>query len=458
MSPAPAGESSFRDPAGHVYSEGGSLYRQVNHRGAADFELLQSSGLYDELVERRLLIPHELMAKNPLGESAYFAIIRPEKVPLVTYPYEWCFEQLQDAALATLDIQLAALAREMTLKDATAFNIQFYKGAPVHIDTLSFKPYRDGEPWMAYNEFCRHFLAPLLVMAYCDRRLGRVSSAFIEGLPLDLASSLLPKRTRLNPLILTHIHLQAKLTSGHEAPRKAAHVRKDGLELMIRSLRGLVAKLRPKGSSPWERYYRECTYADSDIVEKACIVETVLDRLSDIKTLCDIGANTGRFSRIASERGIRTLAIDADSAAVGKCYLEAKHSSDPFLTPLVQDLRNPSPGLGWRSRERPGLIERIRSDVVMALALVHHLSIGGNVPFPLVARLLSDIAPIAIVEFVPASDPQARRLMAFREDIFDWYTQEGFESAFENQGYSVIESRQVGETGRTLYLFAIQGP
>ena len=217
-----AHNASFRDPSGFLFSREGVLYRQVNQVYAADFTRLMDSGLYDKLIKAGLLIPHVESDLKPAQPELAFKVIRPERVPFISYPYEWSFGQLKDAALATLSIQKRALKLGMSLKDASAYNIQFYNGKPVLIDTLSFETYQEGEPWVAYRQFCQHFLAPLALMAYRDVRLSQLLRVYIDGIPLDLASELLPGRTRWNLGLATHIHLHAS------AQKRYAECRRGG--------------------------------------------------------------------------------------------------------------------------------------------------------------------------------------------------------------------------------------
>ena len=201
--------SSFRDPDGFLFAAGNILYRQVNLAYRNHYDRLMGSGLFQELGKKDLLISHtETDMARKFSHDAY-KIIRPEVVPFISYPYEWCFDQLKDAALATLQIQKCALDFGMTLKDASAYNIQFFHGKPKLIDTLSFEIYKEGSPWIAYRQFCQHFLAPLALMSYRDVRLSQLMRIYIDGIPLDLASSLLPFRAFLRPSLWAHIRLHA---------------------------------------------------------------------------------------------------------------------------------------------------------------------------------------------------------------------------------------------------------
>ncbi len=300
--------ASFRDPSGFLFSHEGVLYRQVNQAYAEDFSRLMESGLYDKLIKAGLLIPHiDSDLKPPQPELAY-KVIRPEGVPFISYPYEWSFGELKDAALATLSIQKRALKTGMTLKDASAYNIQYYQGKPVLIDTLSFETYQEGEPWVAYRQFCQHFLAPLALMAYRDIRLSQLMRVYIDGIPLDLASELLPMRTRFNLGLATHIHLHASAqrrfadTAVAEA-RGNRKMTKEALTGLIESLRQTIRKLewKPTGTE-WADYYAANNYTDTAFEHKKVLVGDWLTKLEP-KTAWDLGANTGIFSRLATEAG-----------------------------------------------------------------------------------------------------------------------------------------------------------
>jgi hypothetical protein len=448
--------ASFRDPSGFVFERGGELYRQVNDSYRENYDRLMRSGLYESLARDGLLIPHvEVGRKFAVTETAY-QVIRPDPIPFVSYPYEWCFSQLKHAALLTLEIQQRALGCGMTLKDASAYNIQFREGQPVLIDTLSFEIYREGEPWRAYRQFCQHFLAPLALMSYVDVRFQRLVRPYLGELPLDLASILLPLRTRLHPGLLSHLHLQAA-AQAHIATRGGIlrHLSMGGTAFrgLIHSLESTVSGLnwQPRGTV-WHDYASTCEYSPAAIEDKKRIVAELLDKVQPIPQLVwDLGANVGTFSRIASDRGILTIAFDQDEAAVEKNYRAMIARHERTLLPLVMDLTNPSPGLGWASQERMSWMERGPADAIFALALVHHLVISNNVSFRKLADLLSRLCRCLIIEFVPRHDPQVQRLMQGREDIFEVYGSETFHRYF-GDFFEIEDSRTVVDTERTIYL------
>ncbi len=448
--------ASFREPSGYLFQRDGRLYRQVNRAYQADFDRLLTSGLYDELVNAGLLIRHTESGAAPHDPSLGYRVIEPEPVPFISYPYEWSFGQLQAAALATLEIQKRALAKGMSLKDSSAYNIQFHRGRPVLIDTLSFEAYREGEPWDAYRQFCQHFLAPLALMAHTDIRLGQLLRVYIDGIPLDLASRLLPRKTRLSFSLLSHLHLHAasqkryadKIVDRKQVRRRMSRTSFLGLiDNLASTTRNLTWK--PAGTE-WGSYYTVHNYTQAGLAHKQQVVDRFLD-LSKPQTVWDLGANTGLFSQQASRRGIATVAFDIDPAAVELNYRDSTSRADAHMLPLVSDLTNPSPALGWSNRERMSLLDRAPADAVLALALVHHLAIGNNLPLPEVARFFSQLAPWLLVEFVPKRDSQVQRMLATRVDIFDRYDRPGFELAF-GQHYRIEEAIDLQDSERTLYL------
>jgi len=448
--------ASFRDPSGFLFWRDGILYRQINQQYQDNYSLLMESGLYQSLVDKDLLIPHDEVDSEPFeGENAY-RIIRPNRIPFISYPYEWSFGQLKDAALITLAIQQHSLDFGMTLKDSSAYNIQFYWGKPVLIDTLSFEKYDEKKPWIAYRQFCQHFLAPLALMSLRDVRLNQLLRIYIDGIPLDLASKLLPGRTYFNFPLLTHIHLHAiaqKRYAGRKIDLNSSNqeVNKTGMLGILSSLETIINKLdwNPEGTE-WVDYDSTHNYTDTSFKHKNKIVKTYLERVSP-DTVWDLGANTGVFSRLASQQKINTVAFDIDPGAVEVNYRKCIANNEEFITPLVLDLTNPSPNLGWHNQERQSLIKRGSPDLLLALALVHHLAIANNVSFDLIARLMADLSPWLIIEFVPKDDPQSQRLLSSREDIFVDYSQKEFEKIFGIY-YQIEDSVVINNTKRKLYL------
>ena len=448
--------ASFRDPSGFMFRRDNKLYRQVNQSYHQEYDQLVDSGLYKELCEAGLMISHEEVNIEPEITGLAYKVVQPEPVGFISYPYEWSFSQLKDAALTTLEIERRALERGMSLKDASAYNIQFVRGRPMLIDTLSFETYRQGQPWVAYRQFCQHFLAPLAMMAYRDVRFSQLLRVFIDGAPLDLVSKMLPSRTRWDFSLLTHIHLHAAAQqrySGKTLNKAALSRQMSKLAFLglIDSLHSAVQKLKwkPAGTA-WAEYYEDTNYSPGAMEHKRQVVAEYLGR---IKPAClwDLGANTGLFSRIASNQGISTYAFDIDPGAVEINYLSCKKNKETNLLPLVIDLTNPSPNIGWQNKERMSFIERGPVDTVMALALVHHLAISNNVPLPMLADFFNSLCNWLIIEFIPKTDSQVERLLSTRVDIFADYHFDAFEKAF-SQFFSIKDSITIHDSERRLYL------
>ena len=454
--------ASYRDPSGFIFHRADRVYRQVNASYASEYDHLMSSGLYDDLVSRGHLIAHEEQDLDLAWEAGAYRVLAPDEIPFVSYPHEWGFGQLQDAALLTLGIQERALDYGMTLKDASARNVQFADGRPVFIDTLSFAVCREGEAWVAYRQFCEHFLAPLALMSRVDARLGLLQRPFLEGVPLDLASRALPFRTRFRPSLLMHIHLHAKSIDRFarreiKGTRWDRPISENALRGLIQSLRGAVQSLR------WDPWDTQWSGYDGDLESngeyrkaKEDFVRLVLEERRP-EVVWDLGANTGRFSRLAAGKGARVIAMDADPGTVEILYRSLCADGEVGVTPILVDLLNPTPQAGWAGGEVTSLERRGPADLVLALALVHHLGISRNVPLPSIAEWLARISRTLVVEFVPKDDPQTERLLVSREDVFTSYDIDTFEQAFGG-AFELIRRTNLPAGNRVLYALESRAP
>lgn len=446
---------SFRDPHGFVFLRDGEIFRQVNKVHLAAYTLLTDSGLYKTLVDEGLLLEHRPAPLSHSLTDEAALILKPDLVPFISYPFEWCFGQLRDAALATLRIQKLALDHGLSLRDASAFNIQFYNGRPVLIDLTSLGIYPVGQPWVAYRQFCQHFLAPLALTSYHDLRVGRLSASYLDGIPLDLASSLLPWHSRVRPGLLTHIHLHAKARSA-DGRTKADH--SGSRSFSERSMRGLVESListvgrlscrLPKDG--WVTYEAgKVVYEKSAAEHKVVLVRDLVEKHHP-QVVWDLGANTGEYSAIAAEVADLVISLDYDAATIERSYARLTDSALRNVLPLVSDLTNPTPALGWANRERSSLSQRGPADLGLALALVHHLAIGANIPFEQIAEYFSQVCRALIIEFVPKSDSMVHKLLAFREDIFTGYSEQHFEESF-GRWFSIEERHSLPDSQRIIY-------
>lgn len=454
--------SSFRDPDAKVVLIDGQYYRIIKRAYQRNYDLLITSGLKNELTSAQLIIAETevdptIVSKNNSDAKEFYKLVRPTLIPFISYPYEWAFSQLKEAALVTLDIQLKALEKGMSLKDATAYNMQFLHGKAIHIDTTSFEEYIDGAPWKAYGQFCRHFLGPLLLHTYGKSELIKLSSDHLDGIPLKVVSYSLPKRTKWNFFVLTHIHYHAKLEQKHsqdpQGKNRGLKISKERLKGLLIHLRNGIHKMEVGSSaSNWTDYYDTCSYSKEAYEQKAKIVEQFLQQHKS-KMLLDMGCNEGEFSILASSHAEQVVAVDFDINVVEVLHRKLNVQKKQNVLPLVVNINEPSPAVGWLNKERASFLDRSRFDVTLALALIHHLAIGNNVPLSSIAKMFAQITKVLIVEFVPKSDKQTQRLLVTREDIFDTYDLDSFKTAFEKH-FTIKAQEPIKGTERILFLMS----
>lgn len=462
MAEAAADEGSFRDPSGHVYTIEGQIYRTVLEPAAPAYTALRTSGLLDELQREGWLVGTEEVPRDILGRAGANAIhvVRHQRVPFISYPYEWPFPALKAAALFHLDLQIRVLQRGFSLSDASAYNVQFNGTAPVFIDLLSLRPYRPGEYWAGYRQFCEQFLIPLLLCAY----LGVPHNAWLrgspEGIPVADFVRLLPLSRRISPRVFLHLVAQARLAekarnSKSEAIGKVRRgkLSEAGYKGILMQLRRWIEGLQParSGGSEWGDYAESNSYRPEEYEAKRAFVVAFAEAVKP-PVLVDLGCNTGDFSLAALEAGAGyAVGFDGDHKALDRAFARAQQARLRFL-PLLMDLANPSPDQGWRQAERKGFGARGRTDGLIALALIHHLAIARNIPLDQAVAWLTSLASTGIIEFVPKDDPTVQTMLALREDIFPDYTEDNFSTLLGHHGRIVAKSRISG-TGRTLYRY-----
>jgi hypothetical protein len=392
------------------------------------------SGLYKILVENNLLIPHKEISVSPSQIA-----IEPEFVPFISYPYEWCFSMLKQAALNTLRINKIAMQFGMILKDASAYNIQWHQGNLLLIDTLSFMTYTPGSPWGAYRQFIQHFLYPLLIIKYRDAYLGNhLAEIYLDGVPAKIATKLLPYRLHFKPSVLAHVYAQALDFTVSED--KKVTISPLAFDALLNNLEGLVASLEyiPKSSktkyTEGDSYSAEATKGKIEIIQSLLLGGTTLD----------LGCNTGEYtSRLLGN----VTAVDNDHDCIEECYLNTS------VLPLIVDLCNPSPAIGWQNTERKSFWERFQVDNIMALALIHHLCVGNNVPLARVASLFGEHCKKLVIEFVPLEDPKAKLLLGKKN--IPAYSEEIFRTEF-GKYFNTRQAYQIEDSLRTIYVMELK--
>ena len=452
---------SLKDPRGNIaIGDGGEVYRIVTSAGLEDFKTVEDTGLYAHLIEAGKLIAHEACApQNDISNSQTTRLLSHPRIPVISYPYEWCFEQLKRAALLQLDLYLESLRFDTTLSDATAFNVQFIGARPIFIDTLSFIPYREGMLWAGQAQFTQEYLNPLLIQAYRDLSFSTVYRGSMSGVPSKWVRAITPVRHKLSLRYFTYLFLPDVTASraikagppGQQAVR--GKLPKAAFRYMLEQLRRWISGLHTKDRvSAWSDYTETRSYEDASLSEKRqCVADWITHAKPSM--VLDFGCNTGEFSLLALASGAQyVVGLESDHKALSVAY-DAAHQKTAQFLPLYQDLLNPSPSQGWASQERQSLSERVAPDFVLALAIIHHLAISGNIPLPRIVSYLTGLSKRGIIEWVPKSDPMIQALLHNREDIFATYTEQVLENSLRQNGVS-IQAKKTLQNGRILYFYA----
>lgn len=449
-------EASFRDPSGFIFEdEKGILRRSIKPIYFEQYEALKSTGLLKELIASKSIIPHEetLVSDNEI-------IITPTQIPFITHPYEWSFLQFKHAALLTLQIHKFALEKGFILKDASAYNVTFFKGNPIFIDTLSFDFYEEGKPWRAYKQYIMHFFGPLVLAKYHGIDILKMLQTHIDGIPLKLLASLLPKKTKLSPILYTNIHLLAKMESefneDYEGNAKVKQLSKKAQINIITSLFEYIKKIEISETSEWGDYYSKINYNEASFKLKEEILKKWVDNLK-VERLIDIGGNDGTFARSVSKNIKHLVVTDIDSNAIQHNYKQIRKNQEDNILTFVSDVLQPSPGVGFNNTERASLTNRLKQynpDVTMGLALIHHLTLSGNVPFAKSAEFFASFSKYLIIEFPKREDSWVQSLLSRKQEFinhFDFYTINNFENDFFNY-FDLIKKEPIENTERVLYL------
>lgn len=449
-------EASFRDPSGYMFFDGEVLRRAINPIYFPQYNKLKESGFFETLFSNELLIPHK-----ETSVSTEQIVITPQIIPFITNPYEWSFEQYKHAALHTLKIHKYALSKGFILKDASAYNITFHKGKPIFIDTLSFDFYEEGTPWRAYKQFITHFLGPLVLAKYHGTEMLKMMQTHIDGIPVQLIASLLPKRTKFSSVLYTNIHLLAKMESKHsedyKAETKIASLSKKSQENIIESLFDFIRKLKLNEKSEWGDYYDKTNYDKDAFESKKQLVKKWVSPLSPQK-LIDMGGNDGTFARTVIDSVPHIIVTDIDSNAVAHNYSQVQQNKETNMLPFVCDVLQPAPGIGFNNTERSSLLERLKEyapDVTLALALIHHITLSGNVPFDKSAAFFASFSENLIIEFPSREDSWVESLLVRKREFinhFDFYNETEFEKAYQNH-FTLEKKQSLKGTKRVLYHF-----
>jgi ribosomal protein L11 methylase PrmA len=426
-------EASFKDPAAKVFSvedDDEYIYRELSLGYFTHYHHFKSSGLAEELVKKNLLVSFEE------SQSADTIILKAKKIRFVSYPYEWSFNQWKDAALLTLKVQYQALKHGMILKDATPFNVVFDGCKPLFVDISSFEIYKAGEPWKAFKQFSENFYLPILLLKYFDATGNHVYQNNIAGIPLSSGLKMLPAKAYFNFNTLLYLVLPRSIRDNTKANKKEAgskSVNQKSLMQFSEQLFSNIDKLKQsKVQTKWNDYY-DRNVGESYRAEKESVIVDWISNCYQNKVLIDFGCNTGNFSRLAAKQVGSIIAFDEDMRSVDELYNSCKENKLHNIFSFTASISQPTPAVGWNNKERSSLQSRTKGDVGMALALIHHLAITNHINFAMMAGFFSSSCKELIIEFVPKEDDKVQLLLANREDIFDWYSENNFVAAFEEK-------------------------
>ncbi len=442
---------SFRDPASRVVHDGERVLRMLDARGTANWRRLRGSAFFRRSVSAGSLIDAREVP-NPGGDGV--TVLEHPRIPFISYPYEWTFSMLKEAALLHLDLLAQSLREGLTIKDASAFNIQFLKGRPVFIDIGSFEPYRPGDPWLGYRQFTRHFLYPLMMRAWVGIPFQPWLRGSMDGPTAEDMRRMLRPRRRLRPTVFAHVSLQARLERRMAGRSVRSELRAAGFsaDLILRNvkhLRSLVGELeKPEDGGVWGEYASWSHVARTRELKARFLVDAI--RRIRPATILDLGANDGYYAKLASERGVHVVAVDRDEDVLDGLFRSLDGAD---ISVVLNDVADPSPARGWAGTERPGLITRVRPDMVVMFGLVHHLMYSESVPLPAIVTWLKSFRCPILVEFVDPTDPMVEFLVAnkLEEELHPRRTLGEFRSEIDG-AFTIVSERELTGGDRTLLL------
>ena len=451
---------SFRDRSSRVVRHDGRILRMLSAEARASWDALETSRFFPRWVEQGRIVRTERCRDAEAALTAlpgWADVLEHEPIPFVSYPYEWSFGMLRDAALLQLELLLASLDEGLMLKDSSAYNVQWRGSQPVFVDIGSFERLEPGEPWVGYLQFCQLFLYPLLLTSLRDVPFQPFLRGSLDGIPVTTMTGLFTVRDWLRPGVFADVYLHAKLQAGsaNSSTSVRREVRSSGFsrEMIVSNVRRLhriVSKLRWEAStSEWSEYASDNSYeAADDEAKKEFVAKAAA--LRHWERVWDLGSNTGTYARIAAEHADYTVAMDSDPLSIDRLYRELSAAKRRDILPLVSNLADPSPGLGWRGRERLPAGERGRPDLTLCLALIHHLVLTGNVPVSEVIDWLGDLGGHLVIEFVSKSDPMARKLLLNKNDNYNDYERDEFERLLGLR-FEIVDRLELRSGTRTLY-------
>lgn len=450
---------SFRDRNGRIFYRERSVFRALDREAFQEWEALSATKFFPHAIAVGKIVQTELVSaieKAPIPGD-WQALLKHEPIPFISYPYEWCFGMLKDAAVLHLDLLQSAMDEDMILKDSSAYNVQWKGARPVLIDIPSFKRLTPGEAWVGYRQFCQMFLYPLFLQAYKNIPFQPWLRGSIDGITPEHCSSFLSLRDLFRPGVFTHVYLQNKFQRQYSQRQTSTRTQlqeagfsKKLIQVNVNRLAGIIRRLAWKqAKSEWLNYAVDNSYSAADQQTKVAFVRDLVSSRT-WKLVWDLGCNTGTFSRIAAENADYVLAMDGDHLAVEYFYRQLKAEENTRILPMLMNLADASPSLGWRGLERKSLTERGKPELTLCLALIHHIVISANIPMREFLDWIAGLGTSLVIEFVTKEDPMVKRLLLNKDDNYADCEIDYFEKCL-SQLFDVARREKLASGTRYLY-------
>lgn len=452
---------SFRDRNGRVFYSSGHVFRVLSEKALKEWETLSSTKFFRRSMAAGKIVLTDRIDPDGMIDSAiignWAAVLKHKRIPFISYPYEWSYGMLKDAALLQLDLLQSALDEDMILKDSSAFNFQWEGTRPVFIDIPSFERLTEGEPWVGYRQFCQLFLYPLFLQAYKDIPFQPWLRGNIDGIEVEHCKNLMSLRDLIRPGIFMHVFMQAKLQARYSKTQRdvkgylrTVGFNKDLIKNNVNRLKKLICSLKwRRSTSQWANYAIDHSYSDKDEERKKAFVHDIA-MLRTWSLVWDMGCNIGTFSRIVAKNANYVVAMDSDHLTIENLYQSLKTEGHTSILPLVINVADTSPNLGWRGLERMALTDRTKPELTLCLALVHHIVISANIPLKEFIEWLASLGTNLVIEFVNREDPMVKTLLRNKDDHYTDYEIGYFERCLSGS-FDVVRREVLSSGTRILY-------
>ena len=445
--------SSFRDDAGQIFNFKNRIFRSINNNYIENYNFLENQDIYQILINKNLLINSWEVKDQDLISQKFDKVnkfLEHEKLENWIYPYEWTFSQLKNAAIFHLDFQLYLLGKNISLKDASAYNIQFKNNKPIFIDILSLQKLDENTPWQGHKQFCEEFLNPLVYSSYFNLPFNEIYKGNLNGISNRQIINLLGYKIFFSFSLLINVYFTENLSSKSGVSKKnRKRSYKQSQIFLIKNLKNFIKKLKyEKNKSTWSNYSNAHSYSKESEIEKENILKSYIST-NNPYSLIDMGCNDAKYSFISKELGVKKIiALDYDM----QCLEKIKFDNNEVITPLYADLSNLSSPIGWDGKEKKSFVERFNFDFSLSFALIHHLVIGKNIPLYEVLNFIIKLSKKGLVEFIPNDDEMVKRMKMFKTKDYDDYNLENF-LKFLNEKCNIVKVHDLKGSKRKIIYY-----